>query len=155
MLSIVRAEDEMKAKEEELKKAQEKAEADAKAAADAAAKLTETIVEKEKLMNEISMQGESLAIAEEKVMSLQTAKDGLEKSLAEALERLEDTEHTGAKLEGLKKQNEKKIDELGGQIEEATAKIGNVSFDRVLRIKNWLKCFEILVVLEVICCSLF
>merc|ERR1719494_1623455 len=69
----------MKAKEEELKKAQEKAEADAQAAADAAAKLTETIVEKEKLMNEISMQGESLAIAEEKVMSLQTAKDGLER----------------------------------------------------------------------------
>merc|ERR1712168_1761695 len=88
MLSIVRAEDEMK-------KAQEKAEADAKAAADAAAKLTETIMEKEKLMNEITLQGESLALAEEKVMSLQTAKDGLEKSLSEALERLEDTEHTG------------------------------------------------------------
>merc|ERR1712142_1263130 len=54
LLSIARAEDEMKEKEEALKKAQEQAEADAKAKADMENQVTEMLAEKEKLFAEVT-----------------------------------------------------------------------------------------------------
>merc|ERR1719312_695063 len=77
LLSVARAEDEMKEKEEELARAKEKAEADAKAAAEAQEKVTEMLQEKEKMMLELTQQTESLMVAEDKLMQVQTLKDPL------------------------------------------------------------------------------
>merc|ERR1712142_143746 len=66
LLSIARAEDEMKEKEEALKKAQEQAEADAKAKKELEEALTAALAEKEKLFGDLQSETDRLITAEEK-----------------------------------------------------------------------------------------
>merc|ERR1712168_1727657 len=89
LLSIARAEEEMKEKEEELKKAMENAEANEEKRKNMEAQLTETIAEKEKLFAELQAETERLIEAEDQLMHTKTQKEQLEASLNEALEKLE------------------------------------------------------------------
>ena len=74
LLSIARAEEEMKEKEEELKKAMENAEANEVKRKELEASLTEAMTEKEKMMAELQTQTDCLISAEEKLMQTQTLK---------------------------------------------------------------------------------
>jgi len=136
LLSIARAEDDMKEKEEALKKAQEQAEADAKAKADMEGQVTDMIAEKERMFSELTQTSESLMAAEEKLMTTQTLKDQLEKSLNEALESLEEQEHAGKKLGDEKAKAKKKIDELSEGLEGAKANIAKLEQEREARDKS-------------------
>ena len=128
MLSIARAEDEMKEKEEELKRAQEQAKADEEAKKQMENQLTETIAEKEKLFAELQAETDRLIAAEDKLMQTQTVKDKLEASLNEALEKLEGEEHTSEVLESKIAGFESDIEELNAKSEELTINIQRVRF---------------------------
>merc|ERR1712142_899361 len=112
LLSIARAEEEMKEKEEELKKAMENAEANEKKRKELEGQLTDVISEKEKLFADLQAETDRLITAEDKLMQTQALKDKLEASLNEALEKLEGEEHTVDKLEGKITDAENKIEEL-------------------------------------------
>merc|ERR1712084_118717 len=116
----------MKEKEEELKKAQEKAEADNKKRVEMEEKMSEMMQEREKLLIEMQSTVESLMSAEERLMSTQQHKDTFEKGLNEALERLEEEEHSVTVLNEEKKKNLGIIDDLNGQIEDATSNIAKL-----------------------------
>ena len=74
MLSVARAEDEMKEKEEELKKAMEDAEANAKRKAELEETLTNVMGEKDKLFTELQTTSEILTETEEDLAIAQAAK---------------------------------------------------------------------------------
>ena len=61
--------------------------------------------------------------AEEKLMQTSQLKDSLEKSLNEALERLEEEEHAAKNLGDQQKKGKAKIEELNGAVETANASI--------------------------------
>jgi myosin heavy subunit len=136
LLSIARAEDDMKEKEEELIKAKEQAEADSKAKADMESQVTDMLKEKEKMFTELTQQTESLMAAEEKLMATQTLKDSLEKNLNEALERLEEEEHAAKNLGEEKKKSKGKIDELCGSLDVAKSDIAKLEAERAARDKS-------------------
>ena len=69
LLSIARAEDEMREKEEELKKAMENAEANEKRKKELESQMTEVMAEKEKLFNELRTETERLIDTEDKLLS--------------------------------------------------------------------------------------
>ena len=131
LLSIARAEDEMKEKEDELIKAKEQAEADAKAKSDMEGQVTDMLAEKEKMFTELTQQTESLMAAEEKLMQTSQLKDSLEKSLNPALERLEEEEHAAKNLGDQQKKGKAKIEELNGAVETANASILKLEAERV------------------------
>lgn len=74
LLSIARAEDDMKEKEEELRKAQEKAKADAENVQQMAENLTATVAEKEKLFASLQAETNRLVETEDKLMQTQQLK---------------------------------------------------------------------------------
>merc|ERR1712142_1148529 len=118
LLSIARAEDEMKEKEEELKKAMEDAAANLADRKKMESDLTDAMAEKEKLFSELQAESDRLCAAEEKLMQTQTLKDKLESSLNEALEKLEGEEHQVSVLETKIQTAENKIEELETKKEE-------------------------------------
>lgn len=126
LLSIARAEDDMKEKEEELKKAQEQAKADEEKRKHMEGQLTDTIAEKEKLFGELQAETDRLIAAEDKLMQTQALKDKLESSLNEALEKLESEEHSAGVLEGKFSGAESQIEELNGKCDEMTTNIQHV-----------------------------
>lgn len=71
MLSIARAEDEMKEKEEELKKAMENAEANEKKRKELEGSLTDVMAEKDKLFADLQSETERLIDAEDKLLQQQ------------------------------------------------------------------------------------
>merc|ERR1712183_852068 len=77
MLSIVRAEDEMKEKEEELKLAMEEAQANLDKRKELEENLTNVMGEKEKLFNELRKESDRLVETEEKLNVIQTEKETL------------------------------------------------------------------------------
>lgn len=106
LLSIARAEDEMKEKEEELKKALEQSKEDGEKRKELEATVTEAIAEKEKLFAELQAETDRLIEAEDKLMQTQSLKDKLEASLNEALEKLDGEEHSVTVLEEKRRKNE-------------------------------------------------
>merc|ERR1719447_682835 len=88
MLALAADEADMKEKEEALAAA--KAKADAAVAAELGNKVTEMLAEKDKMMSELNETAGTLAMCEEKLMSVQTEKQNLENQLNEALEKLEE-----------------------------------------------------------------
>jgi len=136
LLSIARAEDEMKEKEEELKKAVEDAQANEAKRKELEATLTDTITEKEKLYAELQGESERLATCEEKLMSTQSLKDKLEKSLNEALEKLEGEEHSGSVLKDRQRKAEGKIEELTAKGEEMAENISRLETEKSSRDKQ-------------------
>jgi len=127
LLSIARAEDEMKEKEEELKRAQEQAKADEDKRKQMESQLTDAISEKEKLFAELQAETDRLISAEDKLMHTQTLKDKLEASLNEALEKLESEEHSSEMLDNKVANAEKQIDELNAKNDEMSTNIQRVS----------------------------
>merc|ERR1712168_1438201 len=81
MLSIVRAEDEMREKEEELKRAMEE-------------NVTNIMAEKEKLFNELRQESDRLVETEEKLTAMQTEKEQLEFQLNEMVDKLDGEAHS-------------------------------------------------------------
>merc|ERR1712002_1374846 len=98
LLSIARAEDEMKEKEEELKKAMENAEANENRRRELETQLTDVMTEKDKLFADLQAETERLIEAEDKLLQTETEKNKLESSLNEALEKLEGEEHVSGRL---------------------------------------------------------
>ena len=76
LLSIARAEDDMKEKEEELKKAQEQAKADAANRQKMEDSLTDALSAKEKLFSDLQAETDRLITCEEQLMQTQTQKVG-------------------------------------------------------------------------------
>jgi len=136
LLCMARAEDDMKQKEEELEKAKLQAEEDAKAKANMENQVTEMLADKEKMFSELTQTSESLMAAEEKLMTTQTLKDQLEKSLNEALESLEETEHAGKKLAEEKAKAKKAIEEMSANLETSNANIAKLEAEREARDKS-------------------
>ena len=77
LLSIARAEDEMKEKEEELKKAQEQAKNDAQNRQKMEEQLTDTMAEKERLFADLQAETDRLINCEDKLMQTQALKVSL------------------------------------------------------------------------------
>jgi len=94
MLSIVRAEDEMKEKEEELQKAVEEAAQNLEKRKELEENLTNVMGEKEKLFNELQQESNRLVETEEKLNVIQTEKEALEFQLNEAMDKLEGEAHS-------------------------------------------------------------
>ena len=132
LLSIARAEDDMKEKEEELKRAQEQAKADEEKRKQMEGQLTDIVAEKEKLFNELQAETDRLIAAEDKLMQTQALKDKLESSLNEALEKLESEEHNGGVLESKISGAESEIEELNIKCEEMTTNIQRVCYFIIL-----------------------
>ena len=132
LLSIARAEDDMKEKEEELKRAQEQAKADEEKRKQMEGQLTDIVAEKEKLFNELQAETDRLIAAEDKLMQTQALKDKLESSLNEALEKLESEEHNGGVLESKISDAESQIEELNIKCEEMTTNIQRVRYFIIL-----------------------
>merc|ERR1711962_1107054 len=115
LLSIARAEEEMKEKEEELRKAMENAEANEKKRQELEEALTAALAEKEKLFGELQSETDRLITAEEKLMQTQNLKDSLESSLNEALEKLEGEEHTVGVFQEKQKKAQSQIEDLSAK----------------------------------------
>merc|ERR1712002_59642 len=118
LLSIARAEDEIKEKEEELKKAMENAEANEAKRKELESTLTDVMSEKEKLFADLQAETDRLIDAEDKLMQTQSLKDKLEASLNEALEKLEGEEHSVSVYTERFHKAESKIEELTQKSEE-------------------------------------
>merc|ERR1712002_170692 len=86
LLSIARAEDEMKEKEEELKKAMENAVANEAKRKELESTLTDVMTEKDKLFADLQQETERLIEAEDKLLQTESERSKLESSLNEALE---------------------------------------------------------------------
>jgi len=136
LLSIARAEDDMKEKEEELKKAQEKAKADAENVQQMAENLTATVAEKEKLFASLQAETNRLVETEDKLMQTQQLKDKLESSLNEALEKLDGEEHQVSSLSTKFHAAETKIEDLEAKGEELSSNISRLEGEKTNRDKQ-------------------
>merc|ERR1719447_1327456 len=130
LLSIARAEEEMKEKEEELKKAMENAAANEEKRKELEANLTDALAEKEKLFGELQSETDRLITAEEKLMQTQNIKDKLESSLNEALEKLDGEEHSISVLNEKFHKAEDSIAELTQQGEEMASNISRLESEK-------------------------
>ena len=74
MLSVARAEDEMRAKEEELEAAKEQSKKDAEARKKMEEELTEAMSQKEKLYASLQAETDRLIATEDKLLSIQAIK---------------------------------------------------------------------------------
>merc|ERR1712042_141003 len=136
MLALAADEADMKEKEEALAAAKAKAEADAAAAAELGNKVTEMLAEKDKIMEGLNETAGTLAMCEEKLMSVQTEKQNLENQLNEALEKLEEEEGKAMKLGSEGKKSKAKIEELNTAISEAKSAIAKLESEKSARDKT-------------------
>merc|ERR1712226_701498 len=136
LLSIARAEEEMKEKEEELKKAMENAEANEKKRKELEGQLTDVMAEKEKLFADLQAETDRLISAEDKLMQTQTLKDKLEASLNEALEKLDGEEHGTSVLTEKLHKAEDSITELTQKGDEMASNISRLEGEKTNRDKQ-------------------
>merc|ERR1712002_93408 len=133
LLSIARAEDEMREKEEELKKAMENAEANEAKRKELESTLTDVMSEKDRLFSELQSETEKLIEAEDKVLQLSSEREKLESSLAETIEKLEGEEHNGTKLLGRAQKAEKEIEDLTEKQRQAQDDISKLKTEKTSR----------------------
>jgi len=134
MLSIVRAEDEMKEKEEELRQAMEEAQQNLDKRKELEESLTNVMSEKEKLFNELRQESDRLVETEERLHSMETEKEKLEFSLNEAMEKLEGEAHSSSMYqtrynkaqEDIKEANQKQ-EELKDDIKQLEGERGSLN----------------------------
>uniref|UniRef100_A0A7M5X456 Myosin heavy chain n=1 Tax=Clytia hemisphaerica TaxID=252671 RepID=A0A7M5X456_9CNID len=136
LLSIARAEDDMKEKEEQLEKAKEQAKADEEKRKQMENELTDAIASKEKLFADLQAETDRLIATEDKLLQTQTLKDKLEASLNEALEKLESEEHSGEVLESKVAEAESKIDDLNNKADEMQTNIHRLEQEKTSRDKQ-------------------
>merc|ERR1712080_210033 len=136
LLSIARAEDEMKEKEEELKKAMENAVANEAKRKELEEQLTDTISQKEKLFADLQSETDRLIDAEEKLMQTQNLKDKLEASLNEALEKLDGEEHSVRVFQEKFGKSEAAIEELSAKCDEQSENISRLETEKASRDKQ-------------------
>merc|ERR1712002_745925 len=136
LLSIARAEDEMREKEEELKKAMENAEANEAKRKELESTLTDVMSEKEKLFADLQAETDRLIDAEDKLMQTQSLKDKLEASLNEALEKLEGEEHSVSVYTERFHKAESTIEELTQKSEEQAPNISRLESEKASRDKQ-------------------
>jgi len=136
LLSVARAEEEMKEKEEQLKLAMENAEANETKRKELESSLTDTMAEKEKIFSELQVQTDCLINAEEKLMQTQTIKDQLESQLNEALEKLDGEEHSVGVYQEKTKKAQAEIEELTNQGAEKDENISRLSSEKAARDKQ-------------------
>lgn len=136
LLSIARAEDEMREKEEELKKAMENAEANENKRKELESTLTDVMTEKDKLFADLQAETDRLIDAEDKLMQTQSLKDKLEASLNEALEKLEGEEHSVSVYTERFHKAETKIEELTQKSEEQATNISRLESEKASRDKQ-------------------
>jgi len=136
LLSIARAEEEMKEKEEELKKAMAEAEANEKRRKELEEQLTNVVSEKEKLFSDLQAETDRLITAEEKLIQTQSMKDKLEASLNEALEKLDGEEHSVTVLNEKFHKAEANIADLTAKGEEMASNISRLETEKSNRDKQ-------------------
>merc|ERR1712002_24163 len=136
LLSIARAEEEMKEKEEELKKAMENAEANEKKRQELESTLTDVMSEKEKLFADLQAETERLIEAEDKLLQTESERSKLESSLNEALERLEGEEHASGRLNERIHETEREIENLTSKQEEMANDISKLQGEKASRDKQ-------------------
>jgi len=136
LLSIARAEDEMKEKEEELKKAMENAVANETRRKELETQLTDVMTEKDRLFADLQSETERLIEAEDKLLHTETEKNKLESSLNEALEKLEGEEHAAGRLSQRVQDAEKEIAGLTTKQEEMAEDISRLVGEKMSRDKQ-------------------
>jgi len=118
MLSIVRAEDEMKEKEEELKQAMEEAQANLDKRKELEESLTNVMTEKERLFTELRQESDRLHETEERLDTIQSEKEKVEFALNEAMEKLEGEAHSSSVFQDRYKKAQKEIEDANTKQEE-------------------------------------
>jgi len=136
LLSIARAEDDMKEKEEELKKAMENAAANEARRNELETQLTDIMSQKDKLFADLQAETDRLIDAEDKLMHVQADKDKLESSLNEAIEKLEGEEHTTSKLSEKVRKAEAEIEDLTNKGQEMSENITKLQGEKASRDKQ-------------------
>merc|ERR1712196_202992 len=136
LLTIARAEEEMKEKEEELKKALEEAAANEAKRKELECSLTDVMAQKEKLFADLQAETDRLIDAEDKLMQTQNCKDKLEASLNEALERLDGEEHSVTVFKEKLCKSEQAIDDLVQKGEEMGENISRLQSEKASREKQ-------------------
>jgi len=136
MLSIARAEDEMKEKEEELKKAMEEAEENAKKRKEFEENLATMTEEKEKLFSELRAESERLADAEEKILAFQAEKEKMEQQLNESMEKLDGESHQATVYQDRYKAVQDEIKDMTAKNEEATENINRLEGEKGSLVKQ-------------------
>jgi myosin heavy subunit len=130
MLSIARAEDEMKEKEEELKKAMEEAEENAKKRKEFEENLANVTVEKEKLFAELRAESDRLVETEEKLMAMQAEKEKLEQTLNESIDKLEGESHQANIYQDRYKESQEEMKNMTAKNEEAAENINRLEGEK-------------------------
>merc|ERR1712168_515774 len=131
MLSIVRAEDEMKEKEEELQKAVEEAQQNLEKRKELEENLTNVMGEKEKLFSELQQESNRLVETEEKLNVIQTEKEALEFQLNEAMDKLEGEAHSSNIFQDRYKKAQSDIEEANTKQEALKEDISNSRLRKV------------------------
>jgi myosin heavy subunit len=136
LLSIARAEDDMKEKEEAMLKAQEDAKFQEEARKKMEIQLTDAVTEKEKLYSELQAETDRLIAAEDKLMQTQSLKDKLEASLNEALEKLEGEEHSVSVMDEKLQDLEDDVSDLRANADEMQTNISRLEGEKSSRDKQ-------------------
>jgi len=130
MLSIVRAEDEMKEKEEELQKAVEEAQQNLEKRKELEENLTNVMGEKEKLFSELQQESNRLVETEEKLNVIQTEKEALEFQLNEAMDKLEGEAHSSNIFQDRYKKAQSDIEEANTKQEALKEDISKLETEK-------------------------
>jgi len=130
MLSIVRAEDEMREKEEELKRAMEEAEENQRKRKELEENVTTMMAEKEKLFNELRQESDRLVEIEEKFTAIQTEKEQLEFQLNEAMDKLDGEAHSSSLFQERYNKAQKEIEEANNKGEELKDNISKLENEK-------------------------
>jgi len=130
MLSIVRAEDEMKEKEEELAKALEEAEENQKKRKELEENMTNVMNEKEKLFKELRQESDRLVETEERLQAIQAEKEKFEFQLNEAMEKLDGEAHSSSVFQDRFNKAQKEIEEGNTKAEELKDNISKLENEK-------------------------
>jgi len=130
MLSIVRAEDEMKEKEEELKKAMEEAEANQAKRKELEENMTTVMAEKDKLFNELRQESDRLVETEERLTAIQLEKESIETQLNQAMEKLDGEAHSSNLFQERYNKAQKEIEEANAAGEELKNNISTLENEK-------------------------
>merc|ERR1712142_429724 len=133
LLSIARAEDEMKEKEEELKKAMEDAAANLARKKELEEQMTDVLAEKDRLFTALRAETDRLIETEEQLLQTQAAKDKLEASLNETSEKLEAEEYNSSKLLSRAQKSEKEVEEITEKQRQAKDDISKLETEKISR----------------------
>jgi len=123
LLNVVKAEDELKAKDVVINDLKDKHEKEEKLRKDYETKCVGLLSEKNNLTLQLQAEQENLADSEERNEQLIKVKQSLETEVAEMTERLEEEEASNEKLTTLKKKLEKQNEELSQDVESAEGNI--------------------------------